>query len=581
MLGFNLKKKAILTSQNVKKNPELKNQLNPPLQSNLRKNILAKKKNKQLQLDITKNPHTENTLTENPLTENPPIPHSDYPKTPFPDTEDPFARSKKVTRSPNKNTDNFQFPSDETTTNPSTSLIDFSINNSNYTDIEGIDQSLLQNNTESLSLNPEPIENMAENNKIVLFRSLCKSLKPFDEERPEPFIQSLKFIKQYVPERQEKEFIQFVVHDRVQLTDWSIDPCKFDTIEQFIKAIREYGPKQKNIHELYGDLSLIKQKPHETKREFSGRVHKIIDKIKDVMIANGTLDEDELQDNLAKYFKKGLRKEIRYELPAGDDFVLLFNTAREIESEINAESDEKSFKRVSFTPREEQKIKLLYCQICRDPFHEALFCPKAACVYCKDSSHVSHNCTNVEKKIILICKWCNTFGHSISNCKLNPQSNSHCQYCQEPSHEAGQCVTIKNFETCWKCKKPGHNPNNCQFMTQTNEVCDYCGMQGHNLQSCSEVICKNCNQAGHTMKFCNFQNFPKILMTQQSNQIQCYNCRGFGHISKNCPQRNGNYDNSRNKNNFQNNPRQKQSTICSYCKGTNHSIKDCYKFNKF
>ena len=38
--------------------------------------------------------------------------------------------------------------------------------------------------------------------------------------------------------------------------------------------------------------------------------------------------------------------------------------------------------------------KVFHCQICRDQYHEALFCYNAVCVFCKSKDHISYFCKN-------------------------------------------------------------------------------------------------------------------------------------------------------------------------------------------
>ena len=107
------------------------------------------------------------------------------------------------------------------------------------------------------------------------------------------------------------------------------------------------------------------------------------------------------------------------------------------------------------------RIKPVCRQLCREINHEALFCMKASCVYCKSKEHVSYHCRATEHVIRLICKLCSTEGHSIDACKLGRMPNNHCQYCQNMGHEVTQCPTIAEYELCWKCKERGDDLLTC------------------------------------------------------------------------------------------------------------------------
>ena len=67
--------------------------------------------------------------------------------------------------------------------------------------------------------------------------------------------------------------------------------------------------------------------------------------------------------------------------------------------------------------------RIFQCQICRDRYHEALFCFNASCVYCAEK-------TTAKDKLALICKFCSAKGHFVDNCKLNYMRGNLCQYCQ-------------------------------------------------------------------------------------------------------------------------------------------------------
>ena len=55
-------------------------------------------------------------------------------------------------------------------------------------------------------------------------------------------------------------------------------------------------------------------------------------------------------------------------------------------------------KSIMFAKKSENETKIIRCQICQDLDHEALYCKKAAFVYCKEQGHCSNLCTNVVQK---------------------------------------------------------------------------------------------------------------------------------------------------------------------------------------
>ena len=188
------------------------------------------------------------------------------------------------------------------------------------------------------------------------------------------------------------------------------------------------------------------------------------------------------------------------------------------------------------------------CQICRDQYHEALFCSNAVCVYCKSKDHISYFCKNAKNKIELFCKLCNQRKHSVDKCTFNQTNEDYCQYCQIIGHTATQCPVIKEYEL----------------------DCDYCGSTGHSTKDCSSAVCTKCNKLGHWMKYCPINekimwcticneedhdasdcNRAKILMMQHKQQIlrntmTCQICDKIGHIAKHCPKVNTHSRNSTN-----------------------------------
>ena len=193
-----------------------------------------------------------------------------------------------------------------------------------------------------------------------------------------------------------------------------------------------------------------------------------------------------------KSFKKGLKKSIRCEVSERNHFEQLCNKAREIER-INKEHEEMfetPKKSIMFAKKLENEAKVIKCQICQDIDYEALYCRKAACVYCKEQGHCSNLCTNVVQKINLVCTWCSQLGHSISGFRLQNQSGISCQYCQLKDHQAGQCPVIIEYEKCWTCKEIGHIPALCTKKKKKKKICDYCDVRGHLISECNEVVCK-------------------------------------------------------------------------------------------
>nr|XP_034178587.1 DNA-binding protein HEXBP-like [Osmia lignaria] len=329
-----------------------------------------------------------------------------------------------------------------------------------------------------------------------------------------------------------------------------------NNINDFIQAIRVLFPSTENIYSLYAKLIELTQKPDETILSYGNRLRELVIQIKELKEMETGINQQTIEDfdkiiknDAVKSFRNGLKQEIRIELKQKDDLNALILEAINLESRLKKQN----------ILRGDPAIYM--CQICRDPNHEALFCNNAACVYCKNKNHVSFNCKLVKNKIELICKYCNTQGHSIDACKMNRSKRNHCQYCQVIGHTVSECLFIINYEICWKCKESGHDPNTCTKFPKITELCELCNSRYHTAKNCPTPMCQLCNKLGHAIKHCpimkssGFQLIMcaicneeghnaeeceevKILVnqnrTQHYNQVKCQICNQLGHSARNC-----------------------------------------------
>ena len=94
-----------------------------------------------------------------------------------------------------------------------------------------------------------------------------------------------------------------------------------------------------------------------------------------------------------------MKQEIRIELGEHQTFDNAVQKAIEIESNLKTQNKlRNATTRILFnfeTPNS-SRIKSVRCQLCREINHEALFCMKASCVYCKSKEHVSYHCRATE-----------------------------------------------------------------------------------------------------------------------------------------------------------------------------------------
>ena len=241
-----------------------------------------------------------------------------------------------------------------------------------------------------------------------------------------------------------------------------------------IKAIRAYCPEVEGVFGLFGKLATAIQSPNENVQQFADRLqdlmHKIIESKKEEEDMTTQLLKaftENMRQQATRYFIKEVKKEIRYERPQVQDFNQIVTRAKEIET-LNVMRDNQGYETkasilVSNYETKNKQSNNFSCQICGDSKYDALLCQRAACVYCKETGHISNNSSNVQKKIILFCKWCSQQCHSISECIMNNRSTENCQ---DEDHEANQCPEIEEDEKCWKCQKTGHTPRFCSQNTQ-------------------------------------------------------------------------------------------------------------------
>ena len=99
-----------------------------------------------------------------------------------------------------------------------------------------------------------------------------------------------------------------------------------------------------------------------------------------------------------------------------------------------------------------------------------------------------------------------------------------CRNCLQQGHRAEQCQNPRvESVVCHGCGQLGHRKTECPDKAK-NMTCYNCGGKGHRKQKCPTVVCKRCNEEGHTASVCG-----------KPGQRVCAKCKNQGHIARECP----------------------------------------------
>ena len=198
---------------------------------------------------------------------------------------------------------------------------------------------------------------------------LVDKTSKFNGRNSEEFIEDLKFAREYLTNASdEKAFVKAVVHWNINPRDIKFEWNKFNDIETLIKEVKAYASNGSiTYHDLYAELSLMKQDPTDSVQDFASRIQSMVRKIKDLKLDDCESDDDfksfekKLSEKATDRFRKGLKKEIKYELKDKDNFHDLVFDAKQIESE-----NEKSLKKPQDYPK--------YCENSFSKFEKKTIC---------------------------------------------------------------------------------------------------------------------------------------------------------------------------------------------------------------
>lgn len=192
-----------------------------------------------------------------------------------------------------------------------------------------------------------------------------------------------------------------------------------------------------------------------------------------------------------------------------------------------------------------------------------------------------HPNTGTKPKILLLCDFCEEYGHDENKCLLKAakeKSEIKCNYCKAEGHSIKDC---RKLAACQKCGEKGHKTDNCQKDVQTTpsslilplmdlnlnqpettveqKVCNYCKNEGHFIRDCPKITrCRKCGDKNHRLLDCPLTvktdnvadvdpTLAKLLMDLKRGAV-------LGEATT--------ADNTK---------------ICRYCKAEGHNIRDCKK----
>ena len=151
------------------------------------------------------------------------------------------------------------------------------------------------------------------------------------------------------------------------------------------------------MYALYGKLTQQIQGSDEDVLHFANKLRVLSSQILNLKKLEPNVTQDilaafktELQNAILSSFKKGLKQEIRIELNAHQVVDDAVQEAIEIESNLKKQNSLRNNTTsilFNFETPNPKKIKTVFCQLCKEKNHEALFCMKASCVYCKSKEH--------------------------------------------------------------------------------------------------------------------------------------------------------------------------------------------------
>ena len=126
------------------------------------------------------------------------------------------------------------------------------------------------------------------------------------------FIERCELAQSIVGPSTEFVLVQFIKQKLIGIAADALYEKNINSVHEIIKLLEIYFGDGKSTYELFGDLSLIKQKEKESVREFANKIEKIGTKIRKVAARENRYEVMQFLDkDLLEYFLRGLKWEVR------------------------------------------------------------------------------------------------------------------------------------------------------------------------------------------------------------------------------------------------------------------------------